>query len=207
MQSFMQTSQRQISLFTEEQSTSSQGDSLASHTAQQGNDLERKMTATSGQRCLEQFEKFNQPTSWQKMFMASLIGEGDWYSMKCYLKWRMKATKSHRLYFQLVVLGLTTSEKGFGFVPTPAAWDGKMYKVTLEAAQTRLHTQKGIGRQERGGLKKQMSWIHHAILFYGFTKCTANPRFSMWLMGYPLNWTELPFRNGLRSQLKREEIP
>lgn len=102
-------------------------------------------------------------------------------------------------------VGLTTSEKGYGLLPTPMAWDGKMYKVTLKAAQNRLKTQKGPGRKLNGGKKNQMTWIHHAILFYGFKKCTANPQFSMWTMGYPLNWTELPFQNGLKNQSKEQE--
>ena len=53
----MKTSQKQISLFTEDESTSSQVDSHANHTATQGNDLEKKMTATSGLKCLEQFKR------------------------------------------------------------------------------------------------------------------------------------------------------
>ena len=91
---------------------------LASHTAAQESDLERKMTATSGRRCLEQFERFDRATLWAKTFAALLIGTEGWYSTKCRLTWKMRATKSHRIYFQLVPSTLPTDEIGFGLLPT-----------------------------------------------------------------------------------------
>ncbi len=90
----------------------------ASHTAVQENDLERKMTATSGRRCLEQFERFDRATLWAKTFAALLIGTEGWYSTKCRLTWKMRATKSHRIYFQLVPSTLPIGETGFGLLPT-----------------------------------------------------------------------------------------
>ncbi len=199
MHPHMEISRKQTSLFTGEKSMCYQVDSLASLTPMQAQERAKMMNVTSGRNSLEQSKKFDRLGYWEKTFAELLIGTGDWFSMKCRLIWRLKGTKSRRLYFQLAVSELTTSEKGFGFVATPAAWDGKMYKVTLEGANTRANTQRGPGRAERGGIKKQMSWIHQAILFYGFKKCTANPRFSMWMMGYPLNWTELPFQNGSKN--------
>lgn len=125
---------------------------------------------------------------------------GDWYSTRFKLTWRLKGTKYSRMYFRLSESEEIKSGTGFGLLPTAAAWDGKMYKVTWEAAQKRHLTGSGEGRKLNGGIKKQMGWIHKAILFYGFKKCSANPRFSMWMMGFPLNWTELPFQNGLKKQ-------
>src|SRR5690606_4628938 len=115
------TSGQQTSLFTEDRSIFSPGDSLANPTAQQGNEREKKMTATSGRKCLEQFERFNRPGLWARMFAASLIGMGDWYSTKCRLIWKLKATKSHRFYFQLVPSMLPTEETGYGLLLTPRA--------------------------------------------------------------------------------------
>ena len=90
----------------------------ASHTAVLENDLEKKMTATSGRRCLEQFERFNRAGLWAKTFAALLIGMEGWYSTKCRLTWKMRATKSHRIYFQLVPSTLPIGETGFGLLPT-----------------------------------------------------------------------------------------
>ena len=93
----------------------------ANHTAKQGSDLEKKMTVTSGRRCLEQFEKFNRPGLWARTFAALLIGTGEWYSMKCRLIWKMKATKLHRFYFQLVPLTHRTGGIESGLLPTPTS--------------------------------------------------------------------------------------
>jgi len=120
----METSKKQISLFTEDKSTSSQGDSPANHTHQQANDLERKMTVTSGLRCLEQLERFNHVGLWAKTFTALLIGMEDWYSKRCRLTWKMKGTKSNRLYFQLQASTLPIEETECGsLLPTPVASD------------------------------------------------------------------------------------
>ena len=124
MQNHTKISPRQISLFTEEKSTSSQEDFLVSHTATQGNDLERKMTATSGRKCLEQLERFSHVGSWAKMFLGLLVGTGEWYSMRCRMTWKMKGTKYNRLYFQLLPSTLPTEETEFGLLPTVKAFDG-----------------------------------------------------------------------------------
>jgi hypothetical protein len=112
-------SPRQISLFTEEQLTSSQEDSHVSPTQWQESDLAKKMNATYGQRCLEQFEKFNRHGSWAKMFSGLLIGMEGWYSTRCKLTWKLKGTKFNRMYFQLVPSTLPTEGTEFGLLPTP----------------------------------------------------------------------------------------
>jgi hypothetical protein len=119
----MATSQPQISLFTEGKSTSSQVDFLVNRTAKPENDLERKMTATSGRKCLEQYGRFSRVGSWERMFSALLIGTGDWYSMKCKLTWKMKGTSYNRMYFQLVPSTHRTDEIEFGLLPTPRAME------------------------------------------------------------------------------------
>ena len=93
------------------------------HTQVQESDLERKMTATSGQKCLEQFEKFNRVGLWAKTFADLLIGMEGWYSMKCKLTWKLKATKLHRFYFQLVPSTPHTEGIEFGLLPTPESYD------------------------------------------------------------------------------------
>jgi hypothetical protein len=108
------------------QSTLFQEDSPASHIAKQEKDLEKKMNATCGRKCLEQFEKFNRATLWAKTFAALLIGTGDWYSTRCRLTWSLRATKCYRFYFQLAPLTLPTEEIEFGLLPTPKAFHASM---------------------------------------------------------------------------------
>lgn len=95
----------------------------ASHTAQQESEKAKTMTATSGRKCLEQFGKFNRAGSWAKTFAGLLIGMEGWYSTRCKLIWKLKATKCSRFYFQLQVSELRTGEIGYGLLPTPIVVD------------------------------------------------------------------------------------
>ena len=119
----METSLKQTLQNTGEQLTFLQEDSHASLTHQQAKEKAQQILATSGRKCLEQYEKFSRATLWGKMFAASLIGTGDWYSTKCKLTWKLKATKSSRFYFQLAVSTLPTEGIGFGLLPTPLVMD------------------------------------------------------------------------------------
>ena len=286
----MKISQRQISLFTEEQSTSSQEDSHVSHIAQQGKDLVKKMTVTSGRRCLEQYEKFNHDTLWERMLPVLLIGMEGWFSKRCKLIWKLKGTKSGRLYFQLVPSTLPTEETESGLLPTPMTADGSRGAIIgkndvfvttkngtprkinqngqngsvglaryaimgllptptacdIEGGVTNpiqisqrngrwINTRKGTGTEfgaklrdvagllptptaqcEKGGrsgdkpragknpLKNNLG---DAINYIEQTSKSSqlNPRFVMEMMGFPPDWTELPFLSGEMNPSKQEE--
>jgi hypothetical protein len=121
-QQLMKTLQKQISLFGEEELTSSRVDFLVNRTALPGSDSERKTSATCGPKCLESFGRFNHVGLWAKTFSALLIGTGDWYSTRCKLTWKVKGTKYNRLYFQLQASAIApTKGTGFGLLPTPRA--------------------------------------------------------------------------------------
>ena len=93
---------KQILLFTEDTSTSLVEASLVNPTQVQESDLAKKMRDTSGRKCLEQLGKFSRVGLWARTFADLLIGTGDWYSTRCNLTWKLKATKCFRFYFQLV---------------------------------------------------------------------------------------------------------
>lgn len=251
----------------------------ASHTAQQESDLERKMTATSGRKCLEQFERFNRVGLWAKTFAGLLIGMEGWYSTKCSLIWKMKATKSSRFYFQLAPLTRPTDGIGFGLLlKTPTKFDStvsspKANPVSgnsgclaqeLMCGFRMLPTPTKIQRDhpERvealkvsgaatmasrncGGNRPNS--ILDAVNFYGmlpppakrdtkganslehlnretdgnshqdqlpnFIKLATgsssqlNPRFVAEMMGFPPDWTELPFQSGESLVSEPTETP
>lgn len=106
-----------------------QEDFRVSPTASPGKEKAQKMSATSGLKCLEQFERFSRHGSWAKTFVALLVGTQDWSSSRCKLIWKLKGTKYSRLYFQLRALTLPTSEKESGLLdsllPTPKASEGE----------------------------------------------------------------------------------
>jgi hypothetical protein len=92
---------------------------------------EKKMSDISGRKCLEQLEKFNHVGLWAKTFSALLIGQGDWYSTRCKLTWKLRGTKYGRMYCQLYPLTLPTEEIGFGLLlKTPSAMDSYSENLT-----------------------------------------------------------------------------
>ena len=203
----------------------------ANLTVQPENDLERKMTATSSRRCCERFEKFNHVGSWAKTFSALLVGMEGWYSTKCRLTWKLRGTRYNRLYFQLYPSTHRTEETEFGLLPTPRANDKNhskigqksfyhrrdryyMAEVAMDMASRGLlptpstrdykgarssEALEAAGRTERNSLP---DLFHQTGM-----SSQLNPQFVMEMMGFPTDWTELPFRNGDKSPSKPEEMP
>jgi hypothetical protein len=93
----------------------------ANHTVPQESDLEMKMIATSGRRCLESYGRFARHGSWARTFSALLIGMEGWSSTKCRLTWKLKGTRYNRMYFQLQVSERPTDEIEYGLLPTIVA--------------------------------------------------------------------------------------
>jgi len=241
----------------------------ANRTAKPENDLERKMTATSGRRCLEQYGRFSRVGSWGKMFSALLIGTGDWYSTKCKLTWKMKGTSYNRMYFQLVPSTHRTVATEFGLLPTVTAMDmnhgmatakgeivgnrvvresGKDFSIKLShLAQVGMlptptasdveggisspnqisqkngrfiRTSNNTGTEFGAKLRDVVQLLptptlqeytdstfppsqlnrNHVVGFLMRGGVSAgsllNPRFVAEMMGFPPNWTELPFLSG-----------
>ena len=201
--------------------TFSQEDSHANPTQWQGNEKAKTMTVTSGLKCLEQLEKLPRVTSWERMFLALLIGTGDWYSKRCVLTWRLKATRSRPwLYLRRrsmprtegIEFGLLQSE----LLPTPTAMDstnataemkstqvkeGSMHSVTLSRAMTMgmLPTPNAQEGDKITGTENQDSMTKRVRQVTGTTS-QLNPRFVAEMMGFPVNWTELPFQSGVTNQ-------
>ena len=115
------TSRRQISLFTEDESTLLPEGSHASRTAPQAKDWGKMTSDISGPICLDAFGRFSRNGSWARMFSALLIGMEGWSSMKCRLTWKLKASKSNRMFFQLQASTLPTEEIESGLLLTPTS--------------------------------------------------------------------------------------
>lgn len=92
--------------------------SCANRSALPGNGGAPKMTATCGPKCCEQFARLRPGGLWARTFSELLIGRTDWYSSRCALAWRLKATRFYRLYFQLQASMRRTSDTEPGLLPT-----------------------------------------------------------------------------------------
>lgn len=209
----MVTSSNSTAQNTGVQLTFSQEDFHASHLAQPASEKERMITATSGRKCLESFEKFSRPTLWARMLVASLIGTGDWYSTKCKLTWRMRASKCKRFYFQLVPSTLRIEETEFGLLHTPTA-KGNQLSPSMATRYlgswgipTPTASCKDIDTMERtmlSGQKKRQMKMDGAP-YQTQTSGMLNPTWIEWLMGYPIGWTELSPSETLSSRKSRSK--
>jgi hypothetical protein len=89
-----------------------------------------------------------------------------------------------------------------GMLPTPNAfdWNTARKPETFEKAKQR-HKEKGVNLQNP--LKQMAANIQNN----NGTTSQLNPRFVAEMMGFPPNWTELPFQSGETSQSKDMEMP
>jgi len=140
---------------------------------------ERKMTVTSGRRCLESYKNLSPLGLLVKMLLTSSI----WHSAARKLTWKVKGTKCNHLLFQLAVSGRPIDEiersllhtRKVLLYPTPRKSDatGRKSKI-IEGTNQRI-SKAGI----KAGAK--LSDI------YG----NLNPAWIEWLMGYQIGWTAL----------------
>jgi len=93
--------------------------SLVSPTQPQASGSGKRMSATSGRKCLEQFGRLPRAGSWAKTFAGLLIGMEGWYSTRCRLTWKLKGTRYNRFYFQLQVSTPRMKGTEYGLLPTP----------------------------------------------------------------------------------------
>ena len=183
-------------------------DSHASPIQSQGNGKEPTMNATSGRKCLELLERFSRLSLWGKTLAVCLIGHGVWFSSKSKLNWKIKATRSNRLYFQLAAKTLGIRGKGFGLQPTLTATDsiGNCRESTqhtgnsLHSVTLIQHLQPTLTASEyKGSCKKRFQGSDElrgdklsSNLRTHFNSLThLNPSYAELYMGYPLGWTEL----------------
>jgi hypothetical protein len=200
----------------------------ASHIQPPESGLERKTSDTCGPKCAESFGRFNHVGLWAKTFSALLIGTGDWYSTRCKLTWKLKGTKYNRLYFQLQASTLPTNGTEFGLLLTPTTreevvdldkFKKRMEKYPNGTTMPNLATQvigllptpraRAAGGncsndRGKGNLEDKIAEINTSQTG---TTSQLNPRFVLEMMGFPPNWTELPFLNGETNQSKPPETP
>lgn len=260
------TSPKQTLLFTENQLTSSAVDSLARPSQQQDQEKAQRTPDTFGRKCLGLYEKFAPDGSWERTFMDLLIGTGDWFSTRCALTWKMKASKSSRLFCQLqasthrtkgtessllLTPGLVNIEESpqkymerqrkrteagmnkaphpgnkyncllsqvlySGMLPTPRVKghgnshqriaEGRVDDLTTMAKMNMLPTPtatdwKGAypptSINKFPARKNMMRNVYqHIEENYNSKTSQLNPRFVAEMMGFPPNWTQLPFQSG-----------
>lgn len=229
----MKTYEQQTLQFGEDASTCFPEDFPANRSARQGKEKVRRTTATYGRKCFEQFARFPRVGSWAKTFSELLIGTGEWYSSRCALTWRLKGTKFNRIYFQLAVSALRINETESGLLlKTPSAFDatvsspkknpvpgnsgslaqeimcGYVKKIRLlptPAAQNCKGASSIEALKARERLKTKADNLADQFAVSGKTS-QLNPLFVDEMMGFPVNWTVLPFLPGAGKASKPTEM-
>ena len=257
---------------TKERSTLSRAGSPVSRSVRPGSVKARQMTVTSGRQCIASLEQLSPDGSFVRMFTALLIGMRGWYSTRCNLTWKLKVTKSQRMFCQLLVSTPRTKGIGSGssgtaknipqqevkrllptptafdgnspslagklrkreqpetastltayvrhnwtkLVPTPTAMDatgctakmkssqvkpGSMHSVTLSRWANMLPTPLA---SDCNAKRKTANWrgddLSSKVQAIVGENGQLNPRFVAEMMGFPPNWTILPFQNGEQDQ-------
>lgn len=134
----------------------------------------QQTTAISGRKCLELFNLQNRDGSLLKTSLEYLLSRADWYSSRCVLIWKAKATLYSHLLFQLVPLMHPTDEIGYGLFATPTASDGK-----------------GAGASGRDNLENLIEKSARKGQPGTKTGLKLQPAFVEWMMGFPRGWTDV----------------
>lgn len=150
------------------------GDSPVSHSVWPGSAEARMMTVTSGQKCLELSMSSGPLGSLEKMLLTSSI----WHSTRCYLTWKISATKQGRLYFRLVPSTPRTGGTDARLWPTPTT-GAVLCSGTGNYKQLKNLEESGAITPEE---RRSMVAGNGGQL---------NPAWVEALMGFPSGWTEL----------------
>ena len=242
----MKTSSNSMAQNTREQLTFFPVDSHVNLSPKQAKERAKKMTVTSGLKCLELYGRYNRNGSWAKTLLGSLLGQAGWYSSKCVLTWKQRATRYNRWLFQLAPSVRRTEGIEFGLLHTPRALqiveDPKRFQERMgdrnsttypnlatqieyllptpdahergarknqNGHQITLQDQIGMlptpqerdwkGRSQRSNRGEVADDLSHKIegnpSLGTKTGLKLQPNFVEWMMGYPLNWTDLSSQN------------
>lgn len=210
--------------------TCSPEDSHASHSARPENAKALRMPDTSGLKCSGSSGRSGPNGSLEKTFTAYLVGMTGWYSNRCTLTWKEKATKCRRMYYQLQVSALPTEDTGYGssgakkkvplaerqILPTPTAMDATGATAHMRSSQIKEGSMHSMTLSRWAAMMptptaSDCNWRQVTENWKGYDLVSQvqqrtgqtgqlNPRFVAEMMGFPIHWTELPFQNGEENQ-------
>ena len=196
----------QMSLFSAEASLDH-----ASHSVLPGSEEARRMTVTSGLKCLELYRNSG-PLG---LLVRMLLGSSIWRSTRCTLTWKTKVTPSNRLLFRLVpstprtggtdarLSGVERWKKNI----TGKDGDPILWKTPIASdSANREFYHNSRGEPNLSGMVKMWptpiatDWKNRGCKDYRKNRehqlqtevgGQLNPTWVEWLMGFPIGWTDL----------------
>jgi hypothetical protein len=186
---------RQVTLSGELASTarpSSAGDSPASRSVLPGSEEAKRMTVTSGRKCLESCGSSGPLGLLERMLLESSA----WNSTLVVLTWKVKGIPSGRSLFQLAASVPGTDGSGVLLLPTPTApgkhqvgriteWGGSKnpYRI-LPTPTARDYRAPGLPEKREARMRVRAQPLPEVI------GGMLNPQWVEWLMGFPIGWTD-----------------
>ena len=142
--------------------------------------------------------------------------------MRCKLTWKLKGTKYKRMFFQLAPSTHRTGGTGFGLLPTVRANQVNGCDLNSENLATRNkgNLEETVAKWVTGLIPTPMSQDGKnstappsqvgrdtlpGMVAAGKTSQQLNPQFVLEMMGFPPDWTELPFLSGETNQSRQPE--
>lgn len=194
-----------------EQLTLFRADSPVSRFPLPGSDEARRMTVTSGLKCLELYQNSGPLGS----LVRTLLGSSIWRSTQCYLTWKISGTPAKRLLFRLVPLmprtggtdaqlsGVERWKKNI----TGKDGDPILWKTPIASdSANREFYHNSRGEPNLSGMVKMWptpiatDWKNRGCKDYRKNRehqlqtevgGQLNPTWVEYLMGFPLGWTDL----------------
>lgn len=133
-----------------EQLTLFREDSPASRSVLPGSEEARKMTVTSGLKCLELYQN----SDLLGLLVRTLLGSSIWRSTRCTLTWKTRVTPSKRLLFRLVPSTPRTEDTALQLWATPNTMD-YLPQRSPEALRRQAQTSRK-GRKRPANLREQV---------------------------------------------------
>ena len=133
----------------------------------------------------------------QKSLANKLLTQLDLDGLTTYTAtWKHQITPQQRSYYQVALSNRRTNDQGYSLWPTPATRD---YKDTGDLSKsqyrkikkTDLFGQQVLNGKERNDTVPRIASGVHIPPSLAMEKpgqSQLNPRFSLWLMGYPIEW-------------------
>ena len=157
----------------------------ANHSAQREIERVNKTQDISGLKCIDLYESYGHDGSFARMLVDTLNSASTRFSRH----WRMRATPSGRLLFQLAVSMPRTDGTEFGYWPTPTA------HISKEGGYPGEYRRK----------TKSLTAIATNSEGLPHSSGKLNPMFVEWLMGFPINHTALKHSETQSSRKSRKQ--
>ena len=180
---------------------------LANHSVVPGSSEAQKITAISGRKCFELYQKQNRNGLLVKMSEGLLVTTTAWFSRIVVLTWKEKVTPCKRLLFQLAPSAPRTEGIGCGLLGTPRAEEGgnrsekfiKGRTLTIKEQIAMLPTAmictptasqyKGAGCNHT--VRNRLDYDIEKTPNGKKTGLKLHSDFVSWMMNYPLDWLDI----------------